>query len=266
MNSMNENKQMRLYIDMDNVLMKLNKEANKEKLYRAGYFLNLPVTTSVRCSIKSYMEDHPNAEIYVLSPYLSDSKYALKEKQQWLDEWLPEIDKEHRIFYPHEESKEKYIVGGVRNTDILLAEREETLVTWEAAGGKGVRLIKDSNDTKGIWQGKCIDLNEFIYRGNIAMRSLTIYNYVEHCAGNRRPLETCAEIFLAWASHISQADPNYGYQGYLNNLNYYGERSYDSLKMLKRHIAPESYKKILKIMEQSEARETEPQPPTKGRT
>lgn len=51
-------------------------------------------------SIRSIVTDHSEIEVYILSAVLSDSPYAVTEKNAWLDQYLPEIDISHRL-YPH---------------------------------------------------------------------------------------------------------------------------------------------------------------------
>lgn len=85
---------------------------------------------------------------------MTESKYALKEKNDWLNKYLPSINQAHRIFIPCKSGldKKKYIPGGVKPTDYLLDDYTNNLVLWEPPA-KGVKLINGINDTRGTWKG-----------------------------------------------------------------------------------------------------------------
>ena len=55
---------------------------------------------NVVAAVKEIVTNHPEIEVNILSAYLTDSQYALQEKNEWLDRYLPEIDQTHRIFVP----------------------------------------------------------------------------------------------------------------------------------------------------------------------
>lgn len=145
---------LRLFVDMDGVLAKFKTVDTLETLYEKGYFLNLApqdtVVEAVRC-----LAGDPQIEVYILSSVLSDSSYALAEKNAWLDEHLPEIDREHRIFPPCGEDKKMYIPEGIRQTDCLLDDYTHNLVLWEPPA-RGIKLLNGINHTKGTWQGAMV--------------------------------------------------------------------------------------------------------------
>lgn len=156
-----ESQQIRLFIDMDGVLAKFNPIASEEELYEQGYFINLDPMPEVVNGIRQHIAETPGAEVYVLSAYLSDSDYALEEKQRWLDEYLPEIDQEHRIFCPCGEPKTQYIAHGIGRTDILIDDYTKNLLEWKKAGGKGMKLLNGINHTRGTWQGEFLHAETF---------------------------------------------------------------------------------------------------------
>lgn len=90
-----------------------------------------------------------------MSAVLSDSKYALREKNEWLDRYIPEIDSYHRIFPPCGGNKKEYIPGGIRKTDTLLDDYTLNLSQWEPPA-KGIKLLNGINHTKGTWQGDMV--------------------------------------------------------------------------------------------------------------
>ena len=53
-------------------------------------------------AVNHIVAEHPEIEVFVLSKYFTNSDYALNEKDEWVSEHLPGIDKAHRchdIFY-----------------------------------------------------------------------------------------------------------------------------------------------------------------------
>ena len=95
-----DGKRQRLFVDMDGTLAEFKKTEYLEQLYEQGYFLNLKPQQNVIEAVKKLMAENPDKEIYLMSSVLSDSHYALAEKNAWLDRYLPEIDRLNRIFPP----------------------------------------------------------------------------------------------------------------------------------------------------------------------
>ena len=87
----------------------------------------------------------------ILSAYLADSPYALKEKQEWLKQYLPWVDAGHCLFMPCGESKAEYVPEGIRITDYLLDDYTKNLREWAAAGGTGIKLLNGINNTQNTW-------------------------------------------------------------------------------------------------------------------
>lgn len=145
----------RLLVDMDGTLAVFRSVDCLETLYEEGYFLNLEPNTNVVDAIKIIIREHPEMDVFIMSSVLSDSKYALAEKNAWLDKYLPEIDEEHRIFPPCGENKLDYVPDGVRATDCLLDDYTHNLTLWEPPA-KGIKLLNGINHTSGTWKGNMI--------------------------------------------------------------------------------------------------------------
>ena len=150
----------RLFVDMDGTLAEFKNIDTLETLYEKDYFLDLKPQTNVVEAVKDIIKKNKNdIEVFILSAVLSDSKYALQEKNEWLDRYLPEIDKNHRIFSPCGENKRKYIPEGIRNDDFLLDDYTHNLILWSPPA-KGIKLLNGINHTKGTWQDSRLSFNK----------------------------------------------------------------------------------------------------------
>lgn len=149
----------RLFVDMDGTLAKFKKVDELETLYEKGYFLNLEPIDNVIDAVKIIIKKHPEVEVNILSSVLSDSQYALKEKNKWLDKYLPEIDSKHRIFPPCGIDKKDYIAGDVSENDFLLDDYTQNLNLWQPPA-RGIKLLNGINNTHGTWKHDCISFNE----------------------------------------------------------------------------------------------------------
>ena len=75
------------------------------------YFKNLEPQQRVVDAVKDLIRND-KVDIYIMSTILPDSKYALNEKNEWLDKFLPEITEDKRIFPPCGDNKVDYVPGG----------------------------------------------------------------------------------------------------------------------------------------------------------
>lgn len=146
---------LRLFVDMDGTLNKFKSVDTLETLYEEGYFRNLRPNEKVLQAVKNIIYIYPEIEVYVMSAVFTDSKYALAEKNEWLDKYLPQIDQEHRIFPPCGKNKLEYVPGGIRPTDHLLDDYTKNLVLWEPPA-KGIKLLNGINHTNETWQGSML--------------------------------------------------------------------------------------------------------------
>ncbi|PWL72024.1 MAG: hypothetical protein DBY25_04575 [Clostridiales bacterium] len=142
----------RLFVDMDGTLAVFQAVDRMERLYEKGYFLDLPPIPNVVRAIQQLYEQH-SCDIYILSAVV-DSPFAVPEKNEWLDRYLPEISKSRRLFIPCGENKAEYVPYGVRETDVLLDDYTKNLLAWPE---KGVKLLNGINHTNGRWRGDCLD-------------------------------------------------------------------------------------------------------------
>ena len=119
-----------------------------------GYYRTLGVYEGLVTAIKHLIESD-EYDVYIASCHLEDTKDCspITEKNEWLDEVLPEIGKSHRIFIPNGEDKTKYVPGGLSPMDFLLDDYTKNLNDWENAGGTGIKVLNGINSTKGTWKG-----------------------------------------------------------------------------------------------------------------
>lgn len=145
----------RLFVDMDGTLSTFIPVA-QSALYEKGYFLNLPPHQNVIDTIKGLNNYNQDIDIYVLSAYLTQSEFALQEKNEWLDRYMPNIRKEQRIFVPCGENKANFIDGGITANDYILDDYTHNLDKWNEAGGVAIKLLNDINASNGTWEGNRI--------------------------------------------------------------------------------------------------------------
>lgn len=143
---------IRLFVDMDGTLAEFKPCRTMETLYERGYFANLKPQENVVEAVRIHASE-PYFEVYTLSAYLADSPYVIQEKEAWLDQHLPEIDAQHRIFCECGQDKSLYIPGGINQADCLLDDYTINLQKWQKAGGKGIKIMNGINGKKGTWQG-----------------------------------------------------------------------------------------------------------------
>lgn len=139
----------RLFVDMDGTLAVFKPVDEMETLYEEGYFFNLTPQENVVEAIREIALNHPDIEVNILSAYLTDSKYALQEKNEWLDKHLPEIDRNHRVFVPCGTDKKEGIKD-VRSNDFLLDDYTKNLNEWQPPA-RGIKLLNGINHTRGSW-------------------------------------------------------------------------------------------------------------------
>lgn len=88
----------RVFIDMDGVICEYKKNASVSDMENPGFFRALRPRTeavdAVRCLLTS-----GDADVYILSAVLPEIREAcIREKNEWLCRYLPEINAQHRVF------------------------------------------------------------------------------------------------------------------------------------------------------------------------
>lgn len=160
-NTLLTNDKVRIYVDMDGTLARFHDEVRYlERMWEEGFFEQLKPFQEMVDSIKLLKQRNPAAEIYILSAAIEgEPPYCKRQKHEWLDRYLPEIDKEHRIFTDIGVPKAEYINGGIKPTDILIDDYNKGLEEWQSFGGTSVKCHNNINH-KGLvgklWEGDII--------------------------------------------------------------------------------------------------------------
>lgn len=152
-------RKFRLFVDMDGTLAEFQKVSAMEELYERGYFAQLPPQQNVVDTLRLLIHTTSSVDVFILSSVLFDSRFAMEEKNGWLNKYLPEIDRAHRIFLPCGESKAGYVPGTLREGDCLLDDYTKNLVDWNRAGGRGIKLLNGINHTQRSWSGARISID-----------------------------------------------------------------------------------------------------------
>lgn len=141
----------RIFVDMDGTLAKWNNVPSTDILYEADYYYNLEPNKNLLDGIKNLIKEGEN--VYILSSFLSDSKYALNDKNKWLDKYLKELPADKRIFVKYGDQKSKYIPDKIDSNDFLIDDYTKNLLDWKASGGTGIKFLNGINHTRKTWEG-----------------------------------------------------------------------------------------------------------------
>ena len=149
----------KIYIDMDGTIARFHDEnLYLERMFEKGFFRDLKPFENAVVAIEKLVNDS-TAEIYILSATLNSC--SLDEKNQWLDKYLPNIDKDHRIFTSLNVPKSEAIGHQLTDKDILIDDYNKNLLEWEKAGGTSVKA-KNNINHKGLhgelWKGEIVDV------------------------------------------------------------------------------------------------------------
>lgn len=150
----------RIFIDMDGTLAEWRDIKSNSELYEKGYYESLKPNNFLLEEVKNLIKE--GKDIYILSSFLSDSNYALKEKNLWLNKYLPELPIQKRIFVPYGDVKYKYLPINITAFDYLVDDHTKNLLDWKDAGGTGIKFLNGINHIKGVWQGLLLREDEDI--------------------------------------------------------------------------------------------------------
>lgn len=133
-----------IYCDMDGVLADFNAEPNAVERFKSekGFFKKLkPMSINVKAIIDLISKGH-KVKILTTSPH----KRADKDKQEWLKEHLPMINKKDIIYGRPNKAKIEYIKKNKRKQAVLIDDYGKNLKEWRAGGGR--RTVKITPNPK----------------------------------------------------------------------------------------------------------------------
>ena len=155
-----QEQKQRVFVDMDGTLARFHDEDRYlERMWEEGFFEQLKPFENAVDTVKALAKD-PSVEVYILSAAIEgEPPYCVAQKHAWLDRYLPEIDKSHRIFTAVGENKAELIPHGIKASDVLIDDYNKNLDEWQAYGGHSVKFVNNINH-KGLvgelWQGDLI--------------------------------------------------------------------------------------------------------------
>lgn len=145
-----------LFVDLDGTLAHWIPSTTPEELITPGYFRALPAYSKMVENVRYLISvGYP---VFTLSAYMPTLGDPVDEKNRWIDQYLPEIGKDHRLFCRCDQSKWQvaHTAAGDNKTFILLDDYSKNLHTWvEDSDGKGIgiKIMNGINGTQGTWQG-----------------------------------------------------------------------------------------------------------------
>lgn len=163
-----------LFVDMDGTLAEWKTDKTEKDTYKKGYFYNLKPYPSVLAAVKEIVEVYfDEIKVCILSHYQEDNEYALKEKREWLDKYLPDVL--DRFFIPCGHSK-----AGPFHIDkdcYLLDDYKNNLDDWEKHQGTPIKLVNGINSP----DEKIINIDKDTPSEAIVLSILEAMNYLEDC-------------------------------------------------------------------------------------
>lgn len=151
----------RIFVDMDGTLAEWIENESTDVLYEKGYYENLKPNEFLLQTVKELI--NKGEDVYILSSFLNDSKYALEEKKKWLDRYLPELSENKRLFVKYGENKATIIPNGVTKFDYLIDDYTKNLFDWKNAGGIAIKFLNGINNKSKQWQGLNIKENASLF-------------------------------------------------------------------------------------------------------
>ena len=144
-----------VYFDLDGTLAEWRAAASFSDLLKKGYFRSLAPTPLARYA-NELREKKDNVDSYTLSAYIPES-YAHDEKNEWVDEYAPNIDPAHRIFVCDGVCKADFVIEALNRplteNDVLVDDHTPNLTAWKKAGGKSIKWLNGINGVGGTFDG-----------------------------------------------------------------------------------------------------------------
>lgn len=148
----------KIFFDMDGTLCIFQVASSMDELNREGYFRNIPPHTYVVEAMNLLISEYKDiCSIYSLSSYFETNEHAVTDKNIWLDNNVPQLQKTNRLFVPYHMRKSEYVSKECRvdldENCILVDDFNKNLFEWKNDGGTAVKLINGINNVRGTWSG-----------------------------------------------------------------------------------------------------------------
>lgn len=144
----NTNKNIRIFLDMDGTIVENIYDLDKSFEKKGGYIKKRPIKPIIK-EINKIIESYKYIEINILS--CSSNDRMTKEKNEWLDMYMPNIKKENRIFLVKEKGeytknniykvKSEYIKNNISNDDIVILVDDDNWILSESQKILGQQVI-----------------------------------------------------------------------------------------------------------------------------
>ncbi len=157
----------KLFVDFDGTLAEF-KYVGADVYSAPGYSLTLAPHKNVVAAIR-YIIRHNLMEVFLASAVMP-FEHCTKDKDTWMDEILPEVDREHRIYMPIGTNKADYIQAS--KGDVFLDDWNGNLKQLYAtcAAVEPVKLVNAVNDNRKSWKGSRV-----YYNSDFQSIALTLY-------------------------------------------------------------------------------------------
>lgn len=140
-------KPVRIFTDMDGVLCEYRPFASLDDMKKPGFFRSLRPRPEMVNAIKGLIED--DYDVYIISSIIPECREQIKkEKNEWLDEYLPEIGSCRRFFTDTGAGKAD-VVQNITINDVLLDDHSPNLEAWIKAGGRAIKVLNGINGKRG---------------------------------------------------------------------------------------------------------------------
>ena len=122
-----KNKKINLFLDMDGTIIELLFDSEETYLKKGKYLNKKPIKPIIN-KIKEINKNFPLIKINIIS--CSKTKYMIKEKNEWLNKYMPDIKRKRRIFLCEETGdytqksvnlvKAKYIKKSLKDNELAI--------------------------------------------------------------------------------------------------------------------------------------------------
>lgn len=136
-----------VYVNID-ILTVQDAVSSIDTIYQQGYYLNKKPILNVLDALKKFKRKD-EIKIHIISLYPDASKFALFERNKWIDKYLPEVTPDNRIFISY---GKKNLFEQYNDDSILIDNFLQNLQLW-----KGIGIMASRNSENMEWCGVSVD-------------------------------------------------------------------------------------------------------------